>query len=233
MRFRTFLIVFSGYLPGAILHVQDVAATCATQPTMHKRTPFMSFRHTLALLLTAPTSLLLTQLGAIAQDADHRTNWPIGAAVQTETGEQIPAGAYGVAYIDAPRVATLLQLRGLKGRGTVILKSKDSHDCLIVPIRFVAGDFGGEGISTNESHPIRLILRSPRVASALTAGDDVVSDMYRISAQPDDPEADIIILTGLSESHGFVLNPGSSVVADIFGASTGRITCSEVRAQWA
>lgn len=191
----------------------------------------MSTRQTFTLPLTAPVALLLTSLVASAQEADQQTNWPISAAVQTEAGQQIPAGAYGVAYIDAPRVATLLQLRGVTGSGTVILKSDDSHDCLTVPIRFVAGDFGGEGISTNETHPIRLILRSPRVAVALAAGDDVVSDMYRISAQLDDPGADIIIQTGLSESHGFVLNPGSSIVADIFGATTSRTACSELRAQ--
>ncbi|WP_439526487.1 hypothetical protein [Roseovarius mucosus] len=191
----------------------------------------MSILHSSTLLLIAPVALLLTSFGASAQEADQQTNWPMSAAVQTEAGQHIPAGASGVAYIDAPRVATLLQLRGVTGSGTVILKSDDSHDCLTVPIRFVAGDFGGEGISTNETHPIRLILRSPRVAEALAAGDDVVSDMYRISAEPDDPEADIIIQTGLSESHGFVLNPGSSIVADIFGAATSRIACSEIRAQ--
>ncbi|SDF89569.1 hypothetical protein SAMN04488117_108150 [Celeribacter baekdonensis] len=188
-------------------------------------------RETFTLLMTAPVALLLTSLGASAQEADQQTNWPMSAAVQTVAGQEIPAGAYGVAYIDAPRVATLLQLRGVTGRGTVIVKSDDSHDCLTIPIRFVAGDFGGEGISTSETHPIRLILRSRRVAGALAAGDDVVSDMYRVSAQMDDPEADIIIESGLSESHGFVLNPGRSVVADIFGAATSRTACSELQAQ--
>lgn len=188
-------------------------------------------RETFTLLMTAPVALLLTSLGASAQEADQQTNWPMSAAVQTEAGQEIPAGAYGVAYIDAPRVATLLQLRGVTGRGTVIVKSDDSHDCLSIPIRFVAGDFGGEGISTSETHPIRLILRSRRVAGALADGEDVVSDMYRVSAQMDDPEADIIIESGLSESHGFVLNPGRSVVADIFGAATSRTACSELQAQ--
>ena len=148
----------------------------------------MTIHQTVTLLFTTPVAMLLTSLVAIAEDADPQTNWSVSAAVQTKAGQQIPAGAYGVAYIDTPRVATLLQLRGVTGRGTVILKSDDSHDCLTVPIRFVAGDFGGEGISTNETHPIRLILRSPRVAGALAAGDEVVSDMYRISAELDDPE---------------------------------------------
>ena len=191
----------------------------------------MSIHHTFNLLLTAPVALLLTSLGASAQEADPQTNWSMSAAVQTEAGQQIPAGAHGVAYIDAPRVATLLQLRGVTGSGIVILKSDDGHDCLTAPIRFVAGDFGGDGISASATSPIRLILQSQRVASALAAGDDVVSDMYRITTLPDDPEADIIIQSGLSESNGFVLNPGSSIAADIFGATISRTACSELQAQ--
>lgn len=191
----------------------------------------MSAHRTASLLLTAQIALFLPSLGARAQDADQQTNWPMSAAVQTEAGQQIPAGAYGIARIDTPRVATLLQLRGVMGSGIVIIKSDDSHDCLTVPIRFVAGDFGGEGISANATRQIHLILRSPRAAKALAAGDDVVSDMYRISTQLDDPEADIIIQSGLSESHGFVLNPGSSIVADIFGAVASRTECSELQAQ--
>lgn len=62
------------------------------------------------LLLTASVALLLTEIEAIAQDGDHKTNWPLSAVVQTEPGHQIPARAYGVAYIDAARMATLLQL---------------------------------------------------------------------------------------------------------------------------
>lgn len=188
----------------------------------------MSTYHTSALLLIAQAALFLASVGASAQDADHPISWPMSAAIQTETGQEIPAGAYGVARIDTPRVATLLQLRGVVGRGTVIMRSDDSHDCLTVPIRFVAGDFGGDGISANATGEIRLILRSPQVVKALAAGDDVVSDMYRISSLEDDPDADIIIQSGLSASHGFVLNPGSSIAADIFGATASRTACSRL-----
>ena len=67
-----------------------------------------------------------------------------------------------------------------------------------------------------------------RVADALADGDDVVSDMYRVSSRQDDDDADIIIQSGLSESHGFVLNPGGSVVADVFGATATHTACSEL-----
>ena len=113
------------------------------------------------------------------------------------------------------------------GSGTVILRSVESKDCLTLPIRLVAGDFGGDGISVHTRGPIRLIIQTARVANALADGDDVVSDTYRISSMKDDPDADIIIQSGLSEGHGFVLNPGSSVVADIFGTTASHTACSE------
>ena len=77
------------------------------------------------------------------------------------------------------------------------------------------------------SKSIRLLIRSARVAEALANGDDVVSDMYRIGTAEDDRDADIIVKEGLIEDHGFVLNPGNSVLADIVGVKTSRIACSE------
>jgi hypothetical protein len=179
-------------------------------------------------LMTSQIALLFTLPAASAQDTNKQANWPTSTAIQTEAGHQIPAGAFGVVQINTPRVATLLQLRGVLGRGTVVLKSGETRDCLTLPIRFVAGDFGGDGISAQAAKPIRLIIRSARVANALAAGDDVVSDMYRISSVKDDTKADIIIQGGLSESHGFVLNPGNSIAADVFGATAKRTACSEL-----
>lgn len=179
-----------------------------------------------ALFLTSHFALLFTSVIADAKDGVQPINGPINTTIQTEAGQQIPAGAFGVIQIDAPRVATLLQLRGITGRGTVILRSDAGEDCLTLPIRFVAGDFGGESISSHAASSIILTIQTERVANALASGDDVVSDMYRISSLTDDPNADIIIQSGLSESHGFVLNPGSSVVADIFGTTASRTACS-------
>jgi hypothetical protein len=180
------------------------------------------------ILLTAQVALLFTPLAAGAQETDSQANWPISTAIQTAAGQKIPAGAYGVVQIDAPRVATLLQLRGVMGRGTVIMRSDDNHDCLSLPIRFIAGDFGGGNISAHTTKPIRLIIKTAGVSNALALGEDIVSDMYRISSQMNDSNADIIIASGLSDSHGFVLNPGTSVVADIFGTKASRTNCSEL-----
>ena len=188
----------------------------------------MSFHLNSAFLLTAKLALLFTSLAAGAQDIDQPADWPKMAAVRSETGQLIPSGALGVIQIETPRVATLLQLRGVMGSGVVVLRSDKSGDCLTLPIRFVAGDFGGDGISAHIATPIRLIIQTERVAKALAQGDDVVSDNYRISSMSDDADADIIIKSGLSGSHGFVLNPGNSVVSDIFGTTPSHTSCAEL-----
>lgn len=178
--------------------------------------------------LAAFAAIVFTPFTASAQEKDPQASWPTSIAIQTKTGEQIPAGAFGVVQINAPRVATLLQLRGVAGRGTALMRSADSHDCISLPIRFVAGDFGGESISVHTSKPIRLIIQTTKVFRALARGEDVVSDMYRVSSLTNDPKADIIIESGLSDSHGFVLNPGTSIAADLFGAKANRTACSEL-----
>ncbi|WP_209000917.1 hypothetical protein [Stappia sp. BW2] len=188
----------------------------------------MSTHRKPSIRLVLQATILFTPLASIAQETDRQVIWPTSVAVQTETGQQIPAGAYGIVQIQTPRVANLLQLRGVIGRGTAILRSDDNQDCQSMQLRFVAGDFGGDSVSTHTAQPIRLILQSERVSKALARGEDVVSDIYVISSQINDPDADIIIEGGLSENHGFVLNPGTSIVADVFGAATSRLTCSEM-----
>lgn len=188
----------------------------------------MSTRLNLLLLLPMQVLLFVTPLATYAQDTDRPVHWPTTTAVQTETGQIIPAGAFGIVQIDTPRAATLLHLRGVMGRGTATIRSEDNHDCLSLPIRFVAGDFGGDSISAHTRKPIRLILQTASVAKALARGEDVVSDMYRTSSQMTDSNADIVIERGLSDGYGFVLNPGASVVADVLGAKASRTTCSKL-----
>lgn len=188
----------------------------------------MSTRLNLLLLLPMQVLLFVTPLAAYAQDTDRPVHWPTTTAVQTEAGQIIPAGAFGIVQIDTPRAATLLHLRGVMGRGIATIRSADNQDCLSLPIRFVAGDFGGDSISTHTRKPIRLILQTAAVAKALARGEDVVSDMYRTSSQITDSNADIVIERGLSDGYGFVLNPGASVVADVFGAKASRTTCSKL-----
>lgn len=180
------------------------------------------------IVLTAQAALLFTLCVADAQDIESPVNWSASTAIRTEAGQTIPASAYGIVQIDAPRAATLLHLRGVMGRGIAIIRNEDSYDCLSLPIRFIAGDFGGDGISAHKRKSIHLTIQSAAVAKALVRGEDVVSDMYRTSSQISDSNADIIIERGLGEGYGFVLNPGSSVFADIFGTKIIQTSCSEL-----
>jgi hypothetical protein len=150
------------------------------------------------------------------------------AAIQTDSGYTIPAGARGVAYVESPRQASLFNLRGTAGRGVIVIRDGETEDCLLIAVRLVAGDFGGDSIRTKTAEPIRLALRSERVVEALAKGDDVVSDMFRVTAGEDDPEADIGILSGLTGTEGFVLNPGGSIAADIFGVRSERTRCRAI-----
>ncbi|WP_193176872.1 hypothetical protein [Oricola nitratireducens] len=187
----------------------------------------MSIRHTSISLPATLVAFLFASVAALADAASENEAWITRAAIQTETGQQIPAGAFGIVVVERPREATLLQLRGKAGRGDVILRSHETGYCLTFPLRFVAGDFGGDAISAHLAKPVRLVLKSRRVAKALANGHDITSDTYRIS-EDDHPDADIVIEAGLNEGYGFVFNPGRNILADIFGIETTRIACREL-----
>lgn len=182
--------------------------------------------------LNIPTSRLLAALAAglaaapaHAGPASEADAMATRFALQSETGQRIPAGAFGIVEIKRPRQATLLQLRGMAGLGDVILRSHDSRYCLTFPLRFVAGDFGGTTISAHRVEPAVLLLKSRRVAKALANGRDVVSDMYRVGSE-EMADVDIVIKSGLNGDYGFVLNPGSGIMAEIWGVDSHRIACT-------
>ncbi len=153
--------------------------------------------------------------------------WITRAAMQTDTGYQIPAGAYGIFVVNRPREVSLLDLRGMAGRGDVILRGDHSGECLVFQARFVAGDFEGDGIGGHLAAPIRIVLQSRRVARALAQGHDVVSDTYRVTGQAHQ-DADVVLGDGLADSYGFVINPGRNAMDEIFGVAHRRITCTPV-----
>ena len=61
----------------------------------------------------------------------------------------------------------------------------------------------------------------------MAKGRDVVSDMYSVSDQVD-PEADILLQSGLDEGFGFVINPGRNILGDIFGVWVKPVSCQHV-----
>lgn len=147
--------------------------------------------------------------------------------VSTGAGRNIPAGAFGFLLIERPREVTLLALRGIGGSGKAILRTDEPGLCLDIPVRFVAGDFGGDSITGHLADPIHLVIRSRRVARALAKGRDVVSDTYTVGDRMD-PDADIVLQSGLDAGFGFVINPGRNILGDIFGVSAKPVPCQLV-----
>ena len=125
--------------------------------------------------------------------------------------------------IPTPRSANLLQLRGIGGRGTALLQVGGA--CHSMPVRLVAGDFEGRQSNLRDRDPIVLELRAHELIQALSQGVDIVSDEATVSADPTDHEASILLLSGLAEGTGFVINPGRSLASDIFGARMSAVSC--------
>lgn len=155
------------------------------------------------------------------RDFDAAARSALRADAQTDT--TIPVGALGIVHINRPREMTLLQLRGMAGSGLALLRLDDG--CIAIPLRFVAGDFGGDSISARRASPIRIAIQSQEALDALLEGDDLVSDMYEVSNVMGSPGADLVLLDGLTARHGFVINPGRSLVDDIFGVQGIYVPC--------
>lgn len=155
-------------------------------------------------------------------NAQSEAGQSVGSKVRTSRGQEIPAGAFGIVIVEDAREASLLQLRGIAGTGIALLRNADGTDCLSVPLRFVAGDFGGDSIAATRAKSIRLTINDAGVAQALIAGKDIVSDHYRVGTTQN---AQIVIREGLTTDHGFVLNPGTSVLEDVFGADVSQVEC--------
>jgi hypothetical protein len=141
-----------------------------------------------------------------------------------------------VVYIASPKVGTLLQLRGIAGKGVlvsreapgrqIIVKQQGHTHCVSAPIRFAAGDFGGSAIGIQSINSIRLLIYSDKVANKLIAGEEIVSEDYDITDQSDARLGDIRIESGLTLSYGFVLNPGEWSWSSVFGWDKENVDCA-------
>lgn len=165
------------------------------------------------------------ELRALARAAEELRSRNFDASMRAArpNGAALPAGTLGIVHINRPREMTLLQLRGLAGSGTALLRLEDA--CISIPLRFVAGDFGGDTFSARRAPPIRIAIASQDARDALLRGDDLVSDMYEVSTVMSMPGTDLVLLEGLSAQHGFVINPGRSMVDDIFGVQGIYVPC--------
>jgi hypothetical protein len=147
--------------------------------------------------------------------------------VSTSAGQNIPAGAFGFLLVERPREVNLLALRGKAGSGKAILRTDQPGLCLNIPVRFVAGDLGGESINGHLAAPIHFVITSRQVARDLAKGRDIVSDMYRVSDHMG-PDADIVLRSGLDAGFGFVINPGRNILEDIFWVKARPVSCQSV-----
>lgn len=139
-------------------------------------------------------------------------------ALTTSLGHAIPPDAGGVVVVENIRQASLLQLNGMAGTGEAVLRTSDGG-CVRMAMRFAAGNFEGRGIGVRDGAPVVMVL-SDGVARDLLRGREVVSDGLTTG-----PQADVEILSGLTPDFGFVLNPGRSVWAEIFGPGREPIDC--------
>ncbi|MGB7241942.1 MAG: hypothetical protein WBC93_07650 [Sulfitobacter sp.] len=147
--------------------------------------------------------------------------------VSTSAGQDIPAGAFGFLLVERPREVNLLALRGIAGSGKAILRTDQPGLCLNIPVRFVAGDLGGQSINGHLADPIHFVITSRQVARSIAKGRDVVSDMYSVSDQIGS-DADIVLQSGLDAGFGFVINPGRNILGDIFGVRARPVSCQRV-----
>lgn len=168
-------------------------------------------------------SLIFVSLSACSGDSKKTLLAGVKKPAATELG-QIKA----IVDIASPKVGTLLQLRGIVGKGRLTVKQSGTDSCVSMPLRFVAGDFGGSTIGINSSGPIRLVIYSNSVVNKLLSGDEVVSENYDITVVSDKQTGDIQIDSGMGKGYGFVLNPGESPWAALFGLSKEVSGCGGV-----
>lgn len=173
------------------------------------------------LLLICLSLFACASLYALNRDARHLRH--LGLDGPTKLSE-----IKGVIYIDSPTIGSLLQLRGIVGKGAFITKREQTvsdEECLLTPIRLAAGDFEGSSVGVYSSKAIRLVIYSSEVANKLLSGKEIVSKNYDITTLIEHRAGDIKIASGLQPSYGFVLNPVEWSWSSLFGLSKKTIAC--------
>ncbi len=136
-----------------------------------------------------------------------------------------PEQIKGVVFIDSVKEGSLLQLKGMAGKGVLVVPVKEASRCASLSLRFVAGDFDGSSIGIHAAEPIRLVIYSERVTTALAAGHDIVSEDYNVTTQSDNTLGDIKVSASPDSKFGFVLNLGKWPWSGLFGNRTKPVEC--------
>lgn len=150
---------------------------------------------------------------------------PNEEAAAEDASSALRSNSVALVEVPEPRQGRLLHLRGIVGRGTIEFRIDGA--CSEMPVRFVAGDFAGREPGERLGGAIQILITSPDLIGDLMAGVDIVSDTVRVGLDPNDGSADVIIMSGLPPETGFVLNPGRSVLADVFPKRPTPVTCAD------
>ena len=144
--------------------------------------------------------------------------------------------ASAIVYVPSLTRGSLLQMRGAFGSAYFTRKAADNLWCDAAPLRILFGDFDGISSRTSSTETVVLMIMKPVIADKLARGEDIVGDDVTLidldKVSPHSLEGvDIIVVGAASADSGVVLNPGRSVLNDLFGASSVDNSCGHVSAE--
>ncbi len=168
---------------------------------------------------TSRTATIIAGLGLAAAVLSAQTR-----SIRADTAPTSALASSALITIPDPHEAALLHLHGYTGAGTALIQI--DGQCYSMPVRIVAGDFGGKGITIDQGGPIRLRIMNPEMIRTLHEGRDLVSEGRAVVASASGDAPDIVVEAGLPAGTGFVINAGSSVLADIFGSRPNAVPCA-------
>lgn len=146
--------------------------------------------------------------------------------------------ASAIVYAPSMTQGSLLQMRGAFGSAIFTRKAADDSWCDAAPLRLLFGDFDGMSSGISSTGSIVLMVINPSIADKLARGQDIVSDnvtLLDIDMAQDQGllGIDILVAGAASAESGLILNPGRSILNDIFGASSIDNSCGHVSAETA
>jgi hypothetical protein len=144
--------------------------------------------------------------------------------------------ASAVIYAPSMSRGSLFRMRGAFGRAKFTRKTEDNLWCDVSPMRLLIGDFAGTSTGVSSAGSIILLVINPSIADKLANGMDIISDnvslldVEKVSTNGLQG-VDILVSGSVSANSGFVLNPGDSILNDLFGASSVGNSCTHASAE--
>ncbi|BFM50491.1 hypothetical protein [Marinomonas sp. THO17] len=134
-----------------------------------------------------------------------------------------------VIHIPEPKMGSLFNLRGMAGKGELIARSI-SQTCVAMPVRFAAGDFGGNTVSVAQGQNLELHIYDRELVAKLLAGNKITSEDYHLTAasDPHSIQTGMQIEAGISRDFGFVINPRKWSWTGLFGINKRSVSCEQL-----